>query len=164
MKDNFRTDVSESLKRLHLVLLKKAKTRKLSPERFQKTMNYLNFLKIVAANTAAYCDPAYFDKNMKKLGFDVATDFNLLSLDESTAQCVYNIMVCRRDYICHTNKKNSLNGKKAYKYDFRPYRYQTQQEAVDEMRLFKRDSIEASGGFTINWLRGLRNKFFVRTR
>ena len=159
MKDNFRKDVSESLKRLHSVLLKKAKRQKLSSEQFQKSMKYLNFLEIVAANTAAYCDPAYFNQNMKKLGFDVLTDFTLFNLDENVAQCVYDIMVCRRDYIFHTNKKNLL--KKAYKYNFYPYKYKTQQEAIEAMQFFKSVSIDVSGGTAINWL---RDKFFCKTR
>lgn len=165
MKNNFRKDVSESLKRLHFVLMKKAESQNLSEEQLQKSMKYLNFLQIVAANTAAYCDPAYFDKNMAKLGFDVATDFNLFSLDEHVAQCVYDVMVCWRDYICHTNKQNAGKNKlRLYNYDFVPYKYKSQQEAIEAMRLFKHDSIQMAGGVIPCAARSFWKKLFSRTK
>ncbi len=140
MKDNFKKDVSESLKRLHFVLLKKAKSKKLSPWQFQKCMEYLNFLQIVASNAGAYCNPEYFVRNVQKLGFDVATDFNLLNVDEFAAQSVYDIMVCRRDYIFLGDEKLRKTRK------FGPCKYDSRQDAIDAMRLFKRDSVQMAGG------------------
>lgn len=165
MKDVFRKDVSESLKRLYLVLLKKSKSKNLSDEQFQVVMKYLNFLKIVAVNNAAYCNPAYFNTTMQKLGFDVVTGFTFFDIDGQVAQCVYDIMVCRHDYICHTNKDNSVkNESRPYKYNFSPCKYKSQQEAVEAMRLFKRDSIEMAGGIIPCTVRKLWDTVFNRSK
>lgn len=162
MKDNFRKDVSESLLRLHFVLMKKAKSQNLLPEQFQEVMKYLNSLQMVAANSAAYCNPAYFNQNMQKLGFDVRTDFSFFDLDKDVAQCVYDIMVCRRDYICHTNKQNSVKKARPYKYSFSPYKYKSQKDAIEAMRLFKRDSIQMAGGVVLCSMRTVWNSIRLR--
>ena len=129
-------------------------------------MEYLNFLQMVATNSAAYCDPAYFDQNMQKLGFDVWTDFfSLFNVDEDVAQCVYDIMVCRRDYICYTNKQNAEKNKsRPYEYRFSSYKYKSQQEAIEAMRLLKRDSIQMAGGIVPCTVRRLWNFMFNRVK
>jgi hypothetical protein len=152
MKEDFKKDVSASLQRLYRTLLRKAKRRRLSEKHFAMAMNYLNFLQMVASNSGAYCHPTYFDSNLNKLGFDVATEFNLLTLDESAAQCVYDIMVCRRDYILCGDKKLQRMKK------FDSCKYKTQQEAVEAMRLFKRDSIQMTGGMIPYYVRNWFNK------
>lgn len=152
MKDNFKKNVSESLLRLHARLLKRANRQNLSKDRSAKVMGYLNSLQMVAHNAGAYCNPAYFNKNMEEMGFDVNTDFNLFMLDEKAAQCVYDIMVCRRDYIFWGDKNLQKNVK------FDSYKYKSQQEAIEAMRLLKRDSIIMTGGFVVNWMRDLRNR------
>ena len=90
-------------------------------------MEYLNFLQIVASNAGAYCNPEYFVRNVQKLGFDVATDFNLLNVDEFAAQSVYDIMVCRRDYIFWGDEKLRKTRK------FGPCKYDSRQDAIDAL-------------------------------
>ena len=152
MERKFKRDVSESLKCLHSVLLKKAESQNLSKDRFQKCMEYLNFLRFVASNTAACCNPEYFVKNVQKMGFDVATDFSLLDIDEVAAQCVYDIMLCRRDYIYWGDEKLRKTGK------FFEYKYKSRQEAIDAMRLFKRDVIQMVGGVIPYFMQNLLGK------
>ena len=149
MKDNFKKDVSESLLHLHARLLRRAKRQNFSKERSAKVMGYLNSLQMVAHNAGAYCNPAYFNQNMQKLGFDVATDFSLFNVDKGAAQCVYDIMICRRDYIFWGDKFLQKKSK------FDSYKYKSQQEAIEAMRLLKRDSIIMTGGFVVNWVRDL---------
>lgn len=148
----FKREVSESLKRLHGVLLKKAKSQNLSKEQFQMVTGYLNRLEFVVSNTGACCNPEYFVKNVQKMGFDVQTNFNLFNVDEVAAQCVYDIMICRRDYIYWGDEKLHKAGK------FTDYKYKSQQEAIDAMRLFKRDSIQMSGGMIPYFVRNLFGK------
>ena len=152
MERKFKRDVSESLKCLHSILLKKAKLQNLSKDQFQKCMEYLNFLQFVASNTAACCNPEYFVKNVQKMGFDVQTNFNLFDVDEVAAQCVYDIMLCRRDYIYWGDEKLRKTGK------FFEYKYKSRQEAIDAMRLFKRDVIQMVGGMIPYFMRNLLGK------
>jgi hypothetical protein len=148
----FKKDVSESLKLLHSVLLKKAETQNLSKEQSQKCIEYLNFLRFVASNTGACCNPEYFVRNVQKMGFDVQTNFNLFNVDEVAAQCVYDIMICRRDYIYWGDEKLHKTEK------FVDYKYKSQQEAIDAMRLFKRDVIQMVGGMIPYFVRNLLGK------
>ena len=160
MERKFKNDVSESLKRLYFVLLKKAESRaaaqKLSQDQSQKCMEYLNFLQFVASNTGACCNPEYFVKNVQRLGFDVQTDFNLFDIDESVAQCVYDIMLCRRDYIFWGDEKLLKTGK------FGAYKYKSRQEAIDAMRSLKQDSMQFVGGRIPYLIQRLRDSFFAK--
>lgn len=158
MKDNFKKDVSESLLHLHARLLRRAKRQNFSKERSAKVMGYLNSLQMVAHNAGAYCNPAYFNQNMQKSGFDVPTDFSLFDVDKDAAQCVYDIMICRRDYIFWGDK----NLQKKSKFD--SYKYKSQQEAIEAMRLLKRDSIIMTGGFVVNYVCDLWNSVFNRSK
>ena len=86
------------------------------------------------------------------MGFDVQTNFNLFDVDEVAAQCVYDIMLCRRDYIYWGDEKLRKTGK------FFEYKYKSRQEAIDAMRLFKRDVIQMVGGMIPYFMRNLLGK------
>ena len=140
MENTFEQDVSESLIRLRSALLRKTKVRFISRKNFETIMRYLNFLKKVASDAFAYCKPGNFVNSVQRLGFDVDTDFSLFDISNRGAQSIYDIMVCMHDYVYYGNEAMRKNKK------FSSYRYESQQEAIDAMRLFKRDSIQMTGG------------------
>ena len=158
MEKKFKKDVADSLNRLAWFLVEKVKSSNLSPEQRAQGMTYLNHLKIVASNASAYCNPEYFVVNAKKMGFDVDTPFPLYNLDEKVAKCIYDILVCRRDYIYFGDKQLLKNDK------FNSYRYKSRQEAIEAMRLLKRDSIMLTGGFVVNWARSLLYRVCEHTK
>lgn len=149
MENTFEQDVSESLIRLRSALLRKTKVRFISRKNFETIMRYLNFLQTVASDAFAYCKPGNFVNSVQRLGFDVDTDFSLFDISNRGAQSIYDIMVCMHDYVYYGNEAMRKNKK------FSSYRYESQQEAIDAMRLFKRDSIQMSGGFVVNLVRDL---------
>ena len=150
-KDFFK-DVSESLIRLRSAMLRKTKARFISRKNFETIMRYLNFLQTVASDAFAYCKPGNFVNSVQRLGFDVDTDFSLFDISNRGAQSIYDIMVCMHDYVYYGNEAMRKNKK------FSSYKYESQQEAIDAMRLFKRDSIQMTGGIVPYFVRNLFNK------
>ena len=150
-KDFFK-DVSESLIRLRSAMLRKTKARFISRKNFETIMRYLDFLQNVASNVGAYCKPGNFVNSVQRLGFDVDTDFSLFDISNRGAQSVYDIMVCVHDYVYYGNEAMRKNKKLG------SYKYESQQEAIDAMRLFKRDSIQMTGGIVPYFVRNLFNK------
>ncbi|MBP5485157.1 MAG: hypothetical protein J6Y07_00395 [Alphaproteobacteria bacterium] len=148
LNDSFEQDVKESLQLLYSVLDKKSK--RVDPQNYAICRQYVVFLKSVANNPRMYCKPGKeFDKNTEKLSFFVRSDYPLVNVDERAAQSVYDIMICMRDYIIHyTESDNS-------KYECK---YKSKQEAINAMRLFKRDSIEMTGGMIPYVARNLMQK------
>ena len=150
-KDFFK-DVSESLIRLRSAMLRKTKARFISRKNFETIMRYLDFLQKVASNVGAYCKPGNFVNSVQRLGFDVDTDFSLFDISNRGAQSIYDIMVCVHDYVYYGNEAMRKNKKLG------SYKYESQQEAIDAMRLFKRDSIQMTGGIVPYFVRNLFNK------
>ena len=169
IEQNFKQDVSASLKRLLLVLQKRAANVDLTPENREVINGYLGCLQLVANNAAAYCNPAYFSENMRKLGFWVNSGFTLYNVDFYAAECVHGIMVCRRDYIYHSNKEKyaecAQNEPKQVAIqkklgEFKSEKYYSKDAAIDAMCRLKRDSImiEINAIPDFAWYR-LRNLF-----
>lgn len=150
-KDFFK-DVSESLIRLRSAMLRKTKARFISRKNFETIMRYLDFLQKVTSNVGAYCKPGNFVKSVQRLGFDVDTDFSLFDISNRGAQSIYDIMVCVHDYVYYGNEAMRKNKKLG------SYKYESQQEVIDAMRLFKRDSIQMTGGIVSYLVRNLFNK------
>ena len=150
-KDFFK-DVSESLMRLRSALLRKTKVRFISRKNFETIMRYLNFLQTVASDAFAYCKPGNFVNSVQRLGFDVDTEFSLFDISNRGAQSVYDIMICVHDYVYYGNETMRKNKK------FGSYKYKSQQEVVEAMRLFKRDSIQMTGGMIPYYVRNWSNK------
>lgn len=150
-KDFFK-DVSESLIRLRSAMLRKTKARFISRKNFETIMRYLDFLQKVASNVGAYCKPGNFVNSVQRLGFDVDTDFSLFDISNRGAQSIYDIMVCVHDYVYYGDEAMRKNKKLG------SYKYESQQEAIDAMRLFKRDSIQMTGGIVPYFVRNLFNK------
>lgn len=140
MENTFEQDVSESLIRLRSAMLRKTKARFISRKNFETIMRYLDFLQKVASNVGDYCKPGNFVNSVQRLGFDVDTDFSLFNISNRGAQSIYDIMVCVHDYVYYGNEAMRKNKKLG------SYKYESQQEAIDAMRLFKRDSIQMTGG------------------
>lgn len=151
-EQNFLKDVLESLMRLRSGLLKRAKIRFISRKNFETVMRYLDFLQKVASDAAVYCKPGNFVNSVQRLGFDVDTDFTLFDISNRGAQSVYDIMVCVHDYVYYGNEEMRKNKKLG------SYKYKSQQEVVEAMRLFKRDSIQMNGGVIPYFVRNLFNK------
>lgn len=153
MKD-FGKEVSESLLQLHSGLAKKVDWHKMQlNEEYRSCFSAVVFLYSVALNPFDYCDPdKNFNKNMNNLGFDVPQHYSLFTLNKGAAQCVYDIMICAHDYLCYDGDKLDKSAI--------AYRYRSRQEAIDAMRLLKRDAIQKTGGM----IPYVARKLFARTR
>ncbi|MBO4700483.1 MAG: hypothetical protein J5620_01900 [Alphaproteobacteria bacterium] len=159
MKD-FGKDVSECLLRLHHALAKKIDWHQMKlNEEYRSCFTAVVFLHSVALNPFEYCAPGKdFDTNMKELSFDVPRFYSLFTLDQKIAQCVYDIMICAHDYLCYGDDKLDKPALAMV------YKYHSKQEAVDAMRLFKRDAIQRTGGMIPYVARKLYKTVFSRTR
>ena len=154
--ENFGKEVSENLLRLHRGLAKKINWRKFRlNEEYRSCFSAVVFLYSVALHPFDYCAPdKNFNKNMENLGFDVPQHYSLFSLNKDAAQCVYDIMICTHDYLCYADDKLCKTD------GFQPYKYRSRQEAIEAMRLFKRDSIHATCGM----IPYVARKLFARAR
>ena len=158
MENTFEQDVSESLKRLWARLNRKVKW--LQPQDRAICKPYVDFLEKVAENPRACCEPGNnFDRNTESLSFDISSYYPLHKLDRKAAECVYDIMLCMHDYIFYSNEKFYKTSRCASR------KYKSAQEAIDAMRMFKRDSIQMTGGViwysAQNLMRRLRNSVLV---
>ena len=160
MENTFEQDVAESLKRLWARLNRKVKW--LQPVDYGICKPYVDLLKNVAENPRAYCEPNKFIENTKSLSFFVHSNFGLYKLDAKAAQCVYDIMLCMHDYIFHMNRNLYKTSKPE------SCKYKSAQAAIDAMRLFKRDSIQMTGGMiwysAQNLMRRLCNSVSVHNK
>ena len=153
MKNNFEQDVSETLTILHSVLDRKVK--KMQPRHYACCMRYVVNLKRALSDLDEYClSNDKFEKYMKSLGFDVATEYSLFSVDRNAAQHVYDVMTCMHDYMCFTDESRKSDA----------YKYKSQQDAIGAMNLFKRDSIQMNGGMLLYSARNLWKSVFNRTK
>jgi len=151
MENTFEQDVSESLKLLWARLNRKVK--QLQPVDYGICSPYVSLLKKVAENPQKYCKPGKnFVKKTKNLSFYTGSKYSLFKLDQKVAECVYDIMLCMHDYIFYTNEKFYKTSKCSSR------KYKSVQEAIDAMRLFKRDSIQMTGGIVPYLVRNLFNK------
>ena len=151
MNQSFEKDVVESLQQLYARFAKKVK--RLRGHDYKVCLPYVLFLEQVSNNPFLYCVPGkVFDNTVGRLSFDVLSAFPLCKLDERAAQCVYEIMLCLRDYIYYSDRNLYEN--------FTP-KYASQEKVMIAMRLLKRDSIQMSGGVITYAVRNMAHRLLV---
>ncbi len=155
MRRTFEKQASNSLLRLHSALVRKVEPSRLQDESYRDCWLSVVFLYEVAIAPTVYCVPGKkFDESTEKLGILVFKRYNLFGLDEEVAQCVYDIMVCVRDYMFYSDENAyGIDEKKICK-------YKSKQEAFDAMCLLRDKSIMLTGGFVLNGVRSLCNFVF----